>query len=301
MRTTFALNRLRAFLLTLTLAMFGSTALAQSSAIEPCQATPTPAKPASANLQENPTRVNTSVKETLVDSNIADDPSIEKILSPYAAKVRALNVVIGSLEGELKTGGIGANTMGQFVVDGIRAAASAKLGKPVVLAFTNGSGLRKNLISPGELRASDVFELLPFENALVEIDLTGTQLISILQRVTSGRDAQAGARIHFRWNGQDRPELISAKLVDKMGREREIEPNTTYTIITIDYLLKVGGGAYAILQEGKNVRPLNLTIRDAVIDYVKSETAAGRTIRPRLDDRFVQVGPSPARPENPRP
>jgi 2',3'-cyclic-nucleotide 2'-phosphodiesterase (5'-nucleotidase family) len=301
MRTNLALNiKLRALLLTLALAFWGSTTLAQSSAIEPCQTTPAPAKPTSPDIQKDPTRVNTHVKETLVDSSIPDDPSVENILAPYTAKVRALNVVIGSLESELKTTGIGANTMGHFVTDGVRVAVSSRLDKPVVLVFTNAGGLRKNFIPPGELRASDIFELLPFENELVEIDLTGAQLMNILQRVTSGRDAQAGARIHFRWNEEGRPELISAKLVDMSGREHDIDPQATYTIVTIDYLLKLGSGAYRILQEGKNVKPLGLMIRDAVIDYVKTATAAGRRIEVRLDDRFVQVGPSPARTESPQ-
>lgn len=34
--------------------------------------------------------------------------------------------------------------------------------------------------------------------------------------------------------------------------------------------------------------PLNLTLRDAVIEYVKAETAAGRTITNTLDGRFSQ-------------
>jgi hypothetical protein len=40
------------------------------------------------------------------------------------------------------------------------------------------------------------------------------------------------------------------------------------------------------LQEATNVRPLNLTMRDAVIEYVKAETAAGRTVNATLDERF---------------
>jgi 2',3'-cyclic-nucleotide 2'-phosphodiesterase (5'-nucleotidase family) len=149
--------------------------------------------------------------------------------------------------------------------------------------------MRKSSISPGQLSASDIFELLPFENALITVDLTGSQLLKLLENVTKARDAQAGARINFRWNAQDRPEFISAKLIDPSGREREIDPQGTYTIVTIDYLYKLGSGNYALLQDGKNMTPLNLTIRDAVMDYVKSETAAGRPIRSELDKRFESL------------
>jgi hypothetical protein len=41
-----------------------------------------------------------------------------------------------------------------------------------------------------------------------------------------------------------------------------------------------------LLREGKNLQPLGITLRDAMMAYVKSETAAGRTIRANLDGRF---------------
>ncbi len=49
----------------------------------------------------------------------------------------------------------------------------------------------------------------------------------------------------------------------------------------------VGGARYGILQQGKSMKELGITLRDAIINYVKSETAAGRDIKPNLDGRFV--------------
>lgn len=239
------------------------------------------------------------VSETLVDSSIPDDPALEKLLTPYSAKVRALEVVIGKLEIELKKGPVGGGNLGNFVADGIRVQSSAKLGKPVLLAVTNSGGLRKNTIATGDLRAADIFELLPFENALVEVDLTGEQLLKLLGVVVSGGDALSGAHIKYRMNANNRPELVSAHLLDSQGREMEIDPKATYTIVTIDYLLKLGSGRYSILQEGKDARPLGVTIRDALMEYVKAETAAGRPIKAALDDRFFLIGPDAPKPESP--
>jgi hypothetical protein len=64
--------------------------------------------------------------------------------------------------------------------------------------------------------------------------------------------------------------------------------------------MELKSGAYTILQEAKNVTPLNITLRDAVMNYVKSETAAGRPVRSVVDNRFVQVGPGPKNAEAPR-
>jgi 2',3'-cyclic-nucleotide 2'-phosphodiesterase (5'-nucleotidase family) len=287
-------HTLTAFLMLLLVAIYAPpAAFGQAQAIEPCPATPAPKIGSTA-----PAKVGLKASQTIVDATIPNDASVEKIVSPYTAKVRELSVVIGTLEGELKKSGVGASSLGNFVTDAMIMQARAR-SKPVALAITNAGGLRKNTITPGQLRASDIFELLPFENALVEVDLTGAQLIRLLTNVTRGRDAQSGARIEFRWNAEDRPEFINAKLLGKDGTEMNIDPQATYTIVTIDYLMKLASGNYAILQEGTNVTPLNITIRDAVMDHVKTETRAGRAIRAMLDNRFVQVGPGPNRSETP--
>lgn len=278
------------FLCIIALTVLAVPVFGQGAAIEPCPATPAPAKPG--------TRPETRARLLTVDSSIPDDPEVVKIIAPYEEKVRELSKVIGRLDGGLRKSGAGGGSLGNFVTDAIKAQGQAKLGKPIVLAMVNNGGLRKNEIAAGDIRASDIFELLPFENALVAVDVTGVQLAQILQVVT--RDAQSGARIQFKWNDQNRPEFISGKLVDANGKEQEIDPNQTYTIITIDYLMNLKSGAYAILQEAKNPRPLNLTLRDAVLNYVKSETAAGRPIRGVVDNRFVQVGPGPKNTEAPR-
>ena len=269
--------QIRLILLVIAIAAFATPALAQSAAIQPCEASPSPSKTA-------PVKTGVHSDRKLVDDSIPDDPEIEKMLAPYSAKVRALSIVLGRLDRTLKKEQVGAGSLGNFVTDGMKAYAQTKLGKPIALAIMNAGGLRKNTISEGELRASDVFELLPFENALMVVEISGANLLKLLPPLV--RDAQSGARLQYKWNDQNRPEFLSGKLIDAKGHEQEIDPNKLYTIVTIDYLLKVGGGAYAVLKEAKNVTPLNITVRDAMMEYVKSETAAGRSIKTNLDGRF---------------
>jgi 2',3'-cyclic-nucleotide 2'-phosphodiesterase (5'-nucleotidase family) len=287
----FTLTRLLHTVLFLTGLFVASTSVfAQSSTvIEPC-----PATPAQTPLNI-PAKVGAKVNETVVDSSLSDDPDVRDMLAPYREKVAALSMVIGKLEGNLKKDAVGAGSVGNFVTAAMLRVANQKSGKNVMLALTNAGGLRKNEIAAGELRVSDIFELMPFENSLLVFDLTGAQILKILQAGT--RDPQAGARIQYRWNAQNRTEVISAKLVDLQNHERAIDPSATYSVVTIDYLYNLKSGAYAVLQEAKDVKPLNTTLRDSVLNYVKEETAAGRSIKPKNDDRFVQIGPGPQNPE----
>ena len=198
-----------------------------------------------------------------VDASVPADPDVEKLSRRTAEKVRELSKVIGRLDGGLDKKGVGAGTLGNFVSDGMRAQARAKLGKPVVLAIMNSGGLRKNEIAAGELRASDIFELLPFENALVALDVTGVQLAKILEVAT--KDAQSGARIQFKYNDRDRPEFISGKLVDENGNEQEIDPNKIYTRSSPSITCSDSTAALTrFFRKQRASTPLNITLRDAV-------------------------------------
>ena len=223
--------------------------------------------------------------ENLVDGSLKDDPELQKIIAPYKTKVNELNAPIGKLAGDLKKGGMGGGSLGNFVADALRATAEKKLGKPVLLAVVNTSGMRKNSITAGDISTADIYELLPFENALVTLDLTGEQLRRFMEINVQRRNAQSGARIVYRNNAEKKQnEIVSLKLGSR-DAERDVDPKAVYTIVTIDYLVKRGGD-YSVLQEGKNVRPLGVTMRDAVLDYVKAETAGGREIKANLDGRF---------------
>jgi 2',3'-cyclic-nucleotide 2'-phosphodiesterase (5'-nucleotidase family) len=233
-----------------------------------------------------PVDIHANVTESSVDSTLPDDKAVDKMLAVYSPRVRALDQTLGKLKGDLKKGGVGAGSMGNFVTDGIRAQSGSKLGKPILLAITNAGGLRKNVIAEGELKLRDIFELLPFENALVAFDVTGAQVLDLLRLALSHGDAQSGARIKYRLDSNKKLELESANLLID-GAEKKIDPAATYTIICIDYLLNVTGGDYAaILKKASRTRPIGVTTRDAIADYVKAETAAGRDIKSTLDGRW---------------
>jgi 2',3'-cyclic-nucleotide 2'-phosphodiesterase (5'-nucleotidase family) len=267
----FVRTTLRYWLLAMLLLASATTALAQA------------AKPQTSPAQ--PADVNARATESLIDAATPDDPDVLKMVAVYAPKVRELDVVIGNLKGELRKGGAGAGSLGNFVTDGMRWQASVKTGKSIDVAVMNGGGMRRQTIGEGELRARDIFELLPFENALITVELTGEQLKTLLTTILTSNEGQSGARIVYKQNAEKKNEAQSIKLRTVQG-EREIDPAGTYTVVTIDYLYNVGGARYGILKEGKNMKVVGITLRDAMMNYVKSETAAGRNVRPNLDGRF---------------
>jgi 2',3'-cyclic-nucleotide 2'-phosphodiesterase (5'-nucleotidase family) len=288
------------FFLCLLLLCAQGTAAQQRKAVEPSPvATPVVKARSQSAVLPTPVQIESRASQTVVDAATPDDPAIDKMLEPYSARVKALDVVIGRLEGELRKGGMGGGSVGNFVADAMRAQAGIKLGQPVALVVTNTGGMRKNAIAPGELRVQDIFELMPFENKLVELELTGAELLNVLKAVVSSSAAQSGARIKYRTGADQKPELVSARLIAANGRQTDIDRSATYRMVTIDYLLSVSGGGLSILQQAKNRKPLEVTIRDAIIEYVKAKTAAGRTVKAKLDGRFANENPRPRKTEDP--
>ena len=249
-------------------------------------ARPQPTPSASPSNLPAPREINVSATTRPVDASVPEDPAVVQALAPYRARVLELETVIGRLERDLQKSGMGGGSLGNFVTDAIMSRAHTALpNETIAMAITNTGGLRKNTISAGDIRTRDIYELLPFENSLVALDLTGEQLLRFLRVIVARRDAQTGARIIYRSNREARTnELVSVRLGNG-GAAREIDPAAMYTIVTIDYLVSRGGD-YAVLREARRTRPLNLTLRDAVIDYVRAETAAGRTLNVNLDGRF---------------
>ncbi len=230
-----------------------------------------------------------NVTETLIDSSIPPDPAVEQMLSSYRSKVHELDVKIGALDGDLRKGGVGGGSLGNFVADGMRVQAQKLLQEPMTVAITNSGGLRVNTINSGDLYIRNIFELLPFENKLVVVEVSGEQLLDALRSVVANRECQSGAIIRYGTDADKKSVLIGADLVDEHGKRSQINPVALYRVVTIDYLLNVGNGRFPTLQAAKTKSPVGITIRDALISYVKDEASAGRKVRARLDGRFSLI------------
>ena len=159
--------------------------------------------------------------QTVIDAKIPDDEAIEKMLAPYSGKVRALNAVIGRLASPLKKETVGGGSLGAS-----SPTASGGTRNKTRQTYRAHDHERRRFAQErhrrGRAARRDIFELLPFENVLVAVDLTGADLLKLLPALV--RDAQSGARIQYKWNDQNRPEFISGKLVDENGHEQEIDP-----------------------------------------------------------------------------
>ena len=67
---------------------------------------------------------------------------------------------------------------------------------------------------------------------------------------------------------------------------KPLDPNKTYNFATINFLLDGGEGS-RIGTYADKVIDTDVLIRDAVVDHIKSLTAQGKKIDPKMDGRVV--------------
>lgn len=211
-----------------------------------------------------------------------EDPISLQILAPYKSKIDAeLNEVIAYADEALEKG-LPEGKLNNFVTD-LTLIIANKHYKPedghlVDLCILNSGGLRSSL-PKGAITTSKVFELMPFENKLVVLTLSGKQTLSMLNWIAlNGGVPLAGVKMGIQ----------NDKAVDILINGVAFNEEKNYKIVTSDYLA-AGGDKYSFFKEPINNEELDILSRDAIIEYMKDETLAGRTLNPQLDKRIYYV------------
>lgn len=217
--------------------------------------------------------------QTTIDRSIAEDKAVRELVSRYGDRLRKeMRTVIGRAAEDLDKG-LGGGSLGAFVADVIRWRAEQLAGQPVHLALQNSGGLRR-AIAKGPITVGTIFEVMPFENQIVLCDLPGELVSKLIERLVErateqATDALSGATI-IACEGKVRSALVGGAPID---------PRKVYTLATSDFLQQ-GGASYDMLKECRRVTETGVTIRQALIDFIRAETAARRQIRASAADRF---------------
>jgi 2',3'-cyclic-nucleotide 2'-phosphodiesterase (5'-nucleotidase family) len=179
--------------------------------------------------------------------------------------------------GELKTPldddrGARSTAAGNLVCDAFAVTAGAEL------AFSNKGGIRTRL-RPGPLTPRMLYELLPFDNNLVSLDLTGAQLRAILQAALGkGRRPLEIGGGTYRYTVRDGERV----LVDVRVGEKPLDDARAYRVATSSFLARGGDGLEGFAA-GTNRKDHGILLRDVLIriaerDKVLSADAANRIL-----------------------
>lgn len=195
------------------------------------------------------------------------DSSVQQLIAPYAQQINStMTAVIGELTTTLEKKQ-SDNTLGYFMTDAFLSESKKVFQQPVDIALMNFGGIRTNALQKGNITVGTIYELMPFDNLMVLVTMNGTELQQLLNHVAGrgGWPISGGS-----YNIQNK------QAVDVRIADAPLQANQQYTVALSDYVAN-GGDDCSMLTKMKQVNKGYLQ-RDALIDYVKSLTAAGKKL-----------------------
>ena len=145
------------------------------------------------------------------------------------------------------------------------------------VAIMNVNGHRATL-PKGQITLRNLFEIYSFDNTVSFLEVKGEDLTKIFE--ANARIGGAGISSNARLKVKDR-KLTSATLDGK-----PIDNGKIYNVVTIDYLAD-GNDNMSAFKDAVSIVDSGITLRDVVIDYVRNQTAVGKTITSKLDGRIT--------------
>lgn len=198
------------------------------------------------------------------------DATTDSIISFYRADMnklmcRNIGICDELLEASRPEGGLSRFAADAILFEAIKMCEELGKAKPV-MAILNTGGLRTTL-HKGEITVQNIFEISPFENSLVVITLSATQLNAVLEHIAQrGGEPISGATLTI-CNNHMKEATIAGKPIDN---------NATYIIATNSYLA-AGGDGFKTLQECEQY-DTGLMMRDLLIKYVETLGAQGQHV-----------------------
>jgi 2',3'-cyclic-nucleotide 2'-phosphodiesterase (5'-nucleotidase family) len=187
--------------------------------------------------------------------------------------------------------------LGDFVADVMRQTAGAEA------ALINGGTIRTG-IAQGKITVKDIYAVLPFDNYLVAISLTGAQLKAALEHGVARLEEPSGSfpQVSGLTFTYSRSAPAGSRVKDVIVGGRPLDPQKEYVVATNDYLV-AGGDGYTAFGEalksagdyanlGGALTSSKLAyndpgtwLRDLVITAIRTR----KTIAPQVDGRIKAV------------
>lgn len=227
---------------------------------------------------QHPQLVRIEGKQTVINETIASDKTFENTIKPYREKVeKEMTTVISYTPKDLyRTDGDLESSLGNLMADLCYERANpvflSRTGKNIDFAMFNYGGIRAG-ISKGNITNESAFNLMPFENSLVVVELTSEKIKELVNYLISQNVAHPLSK-QFNL-------AVTEKDYDLKINNATFDNAKTYFVLTSDYL-QTGGDNMNFFKDPVTIHKLDYKVRNAIIDYFKETD----TIKVSLDGRF---------------
>ena len=221
-------------------------------------------------------------KQISISDSLEANTDIETFIKPFREHVaKDLDSVLcyavntyTKTDGHLNTA-IG-NLMADAVYEECNPILKSRTGHEIDIVVLNHGGIR-SIISKGNVTIRTAYELMPFENSAVVVELKGEQVQELIDHLARGKRAHPISGLKLALDNNFNVKSASIK-----GEPFDIDK--TYFVATNDYLY-MGGDNMNFFNTNDSLYSLDYKIRNILIDYFSKND----TLNPVIDDRFVQM------------
>ena len=214
-----------------------------------------------------------SAENVIVTQTVAKDPVITALIAKYNAFAAPLsNRIIGSITADFVRGasrGVESN-IGRLIADAMLDATDDANTGNAEIAFMNPGGIREDFLvsdiaageAPGEVTFGEMFIVQPFGNAMVTMDMTGTQIDTALEAQWIGVNPVPGNKLlqvseGFTYsysaavaaNPANAGNVVDINTIMLNGVP--IDPNGVYRV-TVNSFIADGGDQFPVFVQGTN-------------------------------------------------
>ncbi len=207
----------------------------------------------------------------------AVDSQLIKTIQPYKQSLDAkMHEVIGSAPVAL-TKKTPESNLGNFFAEAVFARVKRLPNVDTLNTFAmfNNGGLRTS-VPQGDIMVGSMYELMPFENKLVVVPLSGERLLKLLDFIAE-KDGAPVAGIRFT--------IADKKAKDITINGKAFDVTKNYFVATSDYLAG-GGDKFFTTDENKDMLKTEVLLRDILIDYCKQMTKQNKPVIANTDGRI---------------
>lgn len=136
-------------------------------------------------------------------------------------------------------------------------------------------------IPKGKITMEQVYSMLPFDNVLVEMDLTGKDILDLLEQsatLEKGILQVAGIKVKY-----DMRRPVGSRVIEVLIKDEPLDPNKVYRVVTNDFLA-AGGDKFTAFTRGKNITYGDM-LRDVFVEYLKKHSP----ISPKVEGRSIII------------
>lgn len=207
---------------------------------------------------------------------VREDSFALAMIAPYKVQVVSeMDKVIGrateTMYKELPEG-----TLGNWMADVVLHQGRMYDGGSIDCALLNSGGIRIPALQAGDITKGLVFELMPFDNQLVVVEMSGEILTQLADRIAEkgGWPISDGLTFGIR----------EGRAIQIMIQGKAITPSQTYRVLLPDYIANGGDDCFFLKDQPQ--KELGVLVRDAIIEKIMEDTRKGKDQEPGILGRI---------------